>query len=59
MDTSQQIVKAGDINIEEIQITTAQGFYQDITNQVMGLQIFEDLFAPFITGTIEIRQRIL
>ena len=58
MDTSQQIVKAGDINIEEIQITTAQGFYQDITNQVMGLQIFEDLFAPFITGTIEIRDAL-
>ena len=58
MDTSQQIVKAGDINIEQIQITTAQGFYQDITNQVMGLQIFEDLFAPFITGTIEIRDAL-
>lgn len=58
MDTSKQIVKAGDINIEQIQITTAQGFYQDITNQVMGLQIFEDLFAPFITGTIEIRDAL-
>ena len=58
MDTSKQIVKAGDINIEQIQITTAQGFYQDITNQVMGLQIFEDLFAPFITGTIEIRDSL-
>ena len=54
MDTSQQIVKAGDVNIESVQITTAQGFYQDITNQVIGIQVFEDLFSPFITGTLEI-----
>lgn len=54
MDNSQQIVKAGDINIESVQITTAQGFYQDITNQVIGIQVFEDLFSPFITGTLEI-----
>jgi hypothetical protein len=54
MDTSQAIVKAGDVNIELIQITTAQGFYQDITNQVMAIQIFEDLFSPFTSGTLEI-----
>ena len=54
MDNSQQIVKAGDVNIESVQITTAQGFYQDITNQVIGIQVFEDLFSPFITGTLEI-----
>lgn len=54
MDSSEKISKAGSINVELIQITTTQGFYQDITNQVMGLQIFEDLFSPFITGTLEI-----
>lgn len=54
MQSSQRIVKAGDVNIDIIQITTAQGFYQNITDQVMGLQIFEDLFSPFLTGTLEI-----
>lgn len=58
MNTSQQISKAGAINIEMIQITTSQGFYQDITNQVIGLQIFEDIFSPFITGTLEIRESL-
>jgi hypothetical protein len=53
MDTSQQIVKAGDVNIEIIQIVTSQGFYQNITEQVIGIQVFEDLFSPFITGTLE------
>lgn len=55
---SDSINKAGDINVEMIQITTTQGFYQDITNQVIGLQIFEDIFAPFTTGTLEIRDSL-
>lgn len=58
MDSSQVINKAGDINIELIQISTTQGFYQDVTNQVIGIQIFEDIFAPFITGTLEIRDSL-
>lgn len=52
------INKAGDINIEMAQITTTQGFYQDILNQIIGIQLFEDLFAPFTTGTIEIRDSL-
>lgn len=43
---------AGDIDVEKILITTSRGFYQDIRNQVIGLQIFEDIYAPFITGTL-------
>jgi hypothetical protein len=54
MQSSQRIIKAGDVNIDIIQITTAQGFYQNVTDQVMGLQLFEDLFSPFLTGTLEI-----
>ena len=52
---SQKISKAGDVLIEKVQITTTKGFYQDITNQVIGLQIFEDILSPFITGTLEMR----
>lgn len=54
MNSNQQISKAGDINIDLVQITTTQGFYQNITGQVIGLQVFEDIFSPFITGTLEI-----
>lgn len=49
---SNVLHQAGDINVEKIAITTTRGFYQDITNQVIGLQIFEDIYAPFITGTL-------
>jgi hypothetical protein len=52
------INKAGDINIEMVQITTTQGFYQDILNQVISLQIFEDIFSPFTTGTLEIKDSL-
>lgn len=58
MNSSEQISKAGDINIELVQITTAQKFYQNITSQVIGIQIFEDIFSPFITGTLEIRDSL-
>ena len=58
METSQQIVKAGDVNIEAVQITTVQGVYQDITNQVMAIQIFEDMFSPFTSGTLEVRDSL-
>ena len=52
MNSSEQISKAGDINIELVQITTSQKFYQNITSQVIGIQIFEDIFSPFITPVI-------
>jgi hypothetical protein len=58
MNTSEQISKAGDVRVELVQITTEQGFYQNITGQVIGIQIFEDLFSPFITGTLEIRDSL-
>jgi len=58
MISSEKLSKAGDINIELVQITTTQGFYQNITNQVIGLQVFEDIFSPFITGTLEIRDSL-
>jgi hypothetical protein len=49
---------AGDVNIERISITTSGGFTQEITNQVIGVQLFEDLFSPFITGTLIIKDSL-
>lgn len=58
MNSSQQIINAGDVNIEAVNITTSQGVSQDITNQVMAIQIFEDLFSPFMSGSLEIRDSL-
>lgn len=49
---------AGDVVIEKLVITTSAGKYQDITNQVIGIQIFEDIFSPFITGSIVIKDSL-
>lgn len=58
MYSSQQILKAGDVNIDMVEITSTNGLYQDITNQIMAIQIFEDLFSPFITGTLEVKDSL-
>jgi len=46
---------AGDVAIEKIDIVTINGMTQNITNQVVSVEIFEDLFSPFITGVITVK----
>lgn len=58
MSDSNSIRFAGDINIEEISIINAKGFTQNITNQVMAIEIYEDLFTPFISGVISIKESL-
>ena len=43
---------AGDINVNKIVITSSNGKSLDVTNQMRGMQVFEDMFSPFITGNI-------
>jgi len=43
---------AGDVRVEKVVVKTLRGLTQNITAQVIGIQIFEDLLSPFITGTI-------
>lgn len=49
---------AGDVSIGKISITTSGGFSQDISAQVINIQIYEDLFAPFITGSLIIKESL-
>jgi hypothetical protein len=49
---------AGDVNLDDVTIISSSGFSQNVTNQVIGVQIFEDLLSPFITGTLLIRESI-
>lgn len=46
---------AGDVNINDVTIVTSQGFAQTITPQVVGIEIYEDIFANFITGKVFVR----
>ena len=44
----------GQVNLERVQIVSANGRAVDVTNMVGEIQIFEDIFQPAITGTIAI-----
>jgi len=49
---------AGDVTINEVTIINTRGFAQTITAQVAGIEIYEDLFSPFITGNIIVRDGV-
>lgn len=53
--TSDKVSQAGDVNIDDVTIITSNGFAQTITPQVVGIEIYEDVFATFITGKIFVR----
>ena len=55
MIETSKIRFAGDVAIDEINIVTLNGMTQNITNQVISIEVFEDLFSPFITGSIVVK----
>jgi hypothetical protein len=58
MNPSQKLRFAGDVSINKVKIITPKGFYQDITGQVLTVQFYEDIFSPFITGSIVIKESL-
>ena len=58
MEKSQVLRNAGDVNIEKVKVISSNGFFQDITNQVIAVQVFEDLFSPFITGSLIVKDSL-
>jgi hypothetical protein len=49
---------AGDVNIDKCVLTGSNGVFQNITAQVTQVQIFEDIFSPYITGSIVIKDAL-
>lgn len=47
---------AGDVNIDSVIIATPKGTYQNITGQILQVNVFEDIFAPFITGSLVVKE---
>lgn len=58
MANTDSIKFAGDVNVGKIEIVSSNGFYQDVTNQVKVIEIYEDIFAPFISGTLTFRDSL-
>ena len=53
--SSDRISKAGDVDVRDVTIITALGFAQTITPQVVGIELYEDIFSTFITGILTVR----
>jgi len=59
MESSQRAARfAGDVSIDKVKIITRSGLAQDIAAQVITIQIFEDLFSPFISGSLIVRESL-
>ena len=57
--TTEFLSFAGDVKIDEITIYSIPSKNKlNITNQVIGIQIFEDIFSPFISGNLIIQESI-
>ena len=57
---SQNIIEfAGDVRIEKLDLVSlSSGKSMNIINQVIGIQIYEDLFTPFISGNIILKDSL-
>jgi len=49
---------AGDVDIERIEIISANGRAVEVTRMVAEIQIFEDIFSPCTTGTLSITDTV-
>lgn len=47
---------AGDVNIRRLEIVSSANYKVDITNQLIGMEIYEDIFAPFTSIAITVRE---
>lgn len=58
MQSGEKLKFAGEVSIDKVRIITPTGFYQDIAGQVINVQLYEDLFSPFITGSLIVKESL-
>lgn len=56
--TTETLSFAGDITIDKLSVISTDGTEFSLMNQIAALQIFEDLYSPFITGTLVIKDSL-
>ena len=47
---------AGEVSIDKCDITTSGGIRQNVAAQVISISIYEDLFSPFMSGSIILKE---
>lgn len=59
MRETDQLRFAGDVIIDDCTLTSiASGNTLNITNQVITIQVFEDLFSPFMSGNLIVKESL-
>ena len=49
---------AGQISIDRVEITSLTGVHLDVKLQVASIEVYEDIFSPFITGVITLYETL-
>lgn len=57
-NSSSALRFAGDVELKEIQLNSLNGQYANVTAQVERIEIYEDLFSPFTTLSIVLRESV-
>ena len=59
MSTTKEAIKfAGDVTLRKVEIIGSNGFSVDISSQIAQINVYEDLFAPFISMSIVVRESV-
>jgi hypothetical protein len=58
MQPTEVIRFAGDVSVRKAEIVSQNGLYQDIRPQILNIHVYEDLFSPFISGIVIIKESL-
>jgi hypothetical protein len=58
MSTQDTVMKAGDVSIKKIEIINSKGIVLDITSKIVSVEIYEDIFSPFIAGNFTLLDNV-
>ena len=53
---TESIRFAGDVNIRRLDVVSSENYKVDMTNQLIGIEVYEDMFSPFTTMAITVRE---
>lgn len=57
-NNTEAIKFAGDVSIRKLQLVSSSNSKVDITNQLIGIEMYEDIFSPFITIAVSVRESL-
>ena len=58
MNKKEAIRFAGEVSIRKLELISSSNAKVDITNQLIGIEMYEDIFSPFITMAISVRESL-